>query len=85
MDDTIRLSLETLKINNPVICVEAARRNVQELNYVKKFIDLEKSNNSTIIEVHNRPSYIQILSNEVIWRCKIWLILNLLKKELKQI
>ena len=37
----------------------------QTKNYVKKFIDLEKSNNSTIIEVHNRPSYIQILSKEI--------------------
>ena len=32
----------------------------QTKNYVKKFIDLEKKNDSTIIEVHNRPSYIQI-------------------------
>ncbi len=37
----------------------------QTRNYVKKFIDLEKKNDSTIIEVHNRPSYIQILSNEI--------------------
>ncbi len=36
----------------------------QTKNYVKKFIDLEKINNSTIIEIHNRPSYIQILSRE---------------------
>ena len=36
----------------------------QTKNYVKKFIDLEKINNSTIIEIHNRPSYIQILSKE---------------------
>ena len=34
----------------------------QTKNYVKKFIDLEKKNDSTIIEIHNRPSYIQILS-----------------------
>ena len=37
----------------------------QTKNYVKKFIDLEKKNDSTIIEVHNRPSYIQILSKEI--------------------
>ncbi len=37
----------------------------QTKNYVKKFIDLEKKNDSTIIEVHNRPSYIQILSREI--------------------
>ena len=30
--------------------------------YVKKFINLEKHNNSSIIEIHNRPSYVQILS-----------------------
>ncbi len=37
----------------------------QTRNYVKKFIELEKKNDSTIIEVHNRPSYIHILSNEI--------------------
>ena len=37
----------------------------QTKNYVKKFIDIEKKNDSTIIEVHNRPSYIQILSQEI--------------------
>ena len=36
----------------------------QTKNYVKKFTDLERINNSTIIEIHNRPSYIQILSKE---------------------
>jgi len=33
--------------------------------YVKKFIDLELTNNSTIVEVHNRPSYIKILSTKL--------------------
>ena len=33
--------------------------------YVNKFIDLELTNNSTIVEVHNRPSYIQILSTKL--------------------
>ncbi len=37
----------------------------QTKNYVKKFIDIEKKNNSSIIEVHNRPSYIKILSKEI--------------------
>ena len=37
----------------------------QTKNYVKKFIQLEKKNDSTIIEIHNRPSYIQILSKEI--------------------
>ncbi len=36
----------------------------QTKNYVKKFIDLERRNDSTILEIHNRPSYIQILSKE---------------------
>ena len=33
----------------------------QTKNYVNKFIELEKKNNSAIIEVHNRPSYIHII------------------------
>ena len=37
----------------------------QTRNYVKKFIDLEKKNDSTIIEIHNRPSYIKILSKQI--------------------
>ena len=37
----------------------------QTKNYVKKLINLEKRNNSTIIEIHNRPSYIQILTKEI--------------------
>ena len=34
--------------------------------YVKKFIDLEKENKSSIIEIHNRPSYVKILSSKFI-------------------
>ena len=33
--------------------------------YVKKFIDLEKKTNSSIIEVHNRPSYVHILNSKI--------------------
>ena len=33
--------------------------------YVKKFIKLEKRFKSSIIEVHNRPSYVHILNNEL--------------------
>jgi len=33
--------------------------------YVKKFIKLEKIFKSSIIEVHNRPSYVHILNNEL--------------------
>ena len=37
----------------------------QTKNYVNKFIELEKKNNSAIIEVHNRPSYIHIINEKV--------------------
>ncbi len=36
----------------------------QTKSYVKKFIKLEKKNNSSIIEIHNRPSYVKILLSE---------------------
>ena len=36
----------------------------QTKDYVKKFIKLEKINKSSIIEIHNRPTYVRILSNE---------------------
>ena len=36
----------------------------QTKNYVDKFINLEKKINSSIIEVHNRPSYIHILNKK---------------------
>ena len=36
----------------------------QTKNYVNKFIELEKKNNSSIIEVHNRPSYIHIINSK---------------------
>ncbi len=37
----------------------------QTKKYVQKFIDLEKINYSSIIEIHNRPSYVKILSSEL--------------------
>ena len=37
----------------------------QTKNYVNKFIQLEKKNNSSIVEVHNRPSYIHILNKNL--------------------
>ncbi len=37
----------------------------QTKNYVEKFINLEKKNNSSIIEVHNRPNYLKILSSRL--------------------
>ena len=36
----------------------------QTKNYVDKFINLEKKINSSIVEVHNRPSYIHILNKK---------------------
>ncbi len=36
----------------------------QTKDYVNKFISLEKKKESTIIEIHNRPTYIKILSSE---------------------
>jgi glycosyltransferase involved in cell wall biosynthesis len=39
--------------------------NSQTKNYVKDFIKLEKENNSSIIEVHNRPSYINIINSNI--------------------
>ena len=35
----------------------------QTINYIKKFSELEKKSQSDIIEVHNRPLYIQLLSS----------------------
>jgi glycosyltransferase involved in cell wall biosynthesis len=37
----------------------------QTKNYVNKFISLEKKIDSSIIEVHNRPSYIHILNSNI--------------------
>ena len=37
----------------------------QTKNYVEKFIILEKKRNSSIIEIHNRPTYVKILSSEL--------------------
>ena len=38
----------------------------QTKNYVNRFINLEKKNDSSIIEVHNRPSYIHIINSKSI-------------------
>ena len=37
----------------------------QTRKYVEKFIDLEKKNKSSIIEIHNRPSYVKILDSNI--------------------
>ena len=47
--EVIEGSIETLKINSPIICVEAARRNVEELNYVKKFLKILEELNYKIV------------------------------------
>jgi len=44
-----------------------SRKNIlssQTKDYVKKFINLEKQKESEIIEIHNRPTYVKILSSE---------------------
>ena len=37
----------------------------QTKSYVEKFISLEKGNKSSIIEIHNRPSYVNILTSKI--------------------
>ena len=37
----------------------------QTKNYVNKFIKIEKEKNSSIIEIHNRPSYVKIISSQI--------------------
>ncbi len=37
----------------------------QNKEYVKKFIEIEKKNNSQIIELHNRPIYLKYLVNDL--------------------
>ena len=39
--------------------------NSQTKSYVNDFIKIEKNNNSSIIEVHNRPSYIHIIDEKI--------------------
>ena len=38
--EVIEGALDTLVKNNPVLCIEAARRNEEELTYVKKIVKL---------------------------------------------
>ncbi len=37
----------------------------QTKTYVNKFINIEKKNNSSIIEIHNRPSYVKIIETKL--------------------
>jgi glycosyltransferase involved in cell wall biosynthesis len=52
-----------LKYTN--INTKKALFNSQTKNYVEDFIKLEKKDNSSIIEVHNRPSYMHIINNSI--------------------
>ena len=49
------------------INIETKKKLFQSLNkeYVNKFIQIEKKQNSNIIELHNRPIYLKYLVNEL--------------------
>lgn len=47
--EVIEGSILTLKNNNPVLCIEAARRNEEELSYVKKFVKILENLNYKIL------------------------------------
>ena len=58
-----------LKKNFPIRYKNISLLNIpltsQTKNYVNKFIKLERKNNSSIIEIHNRPSYVKIISTQL--------------------
>mgnify|MGYP003687688655 FL=1 len=37
----------------------------QTKDYVSKFIEIEKKINSSIIEIHNRPSYVHLINSKI--------------------
>ena len=47
--EVIEGSINTLKKNNPVLCIEATRRNEEELTYVKKFVRILENLNFKIV------------------------------------
>tara|TARA_Y100000591_G_scaffold328094_1_gene353828 strand:+ start:282 stop:2411 length:2130 start_codon:yes stop_codon:yes gene_type:complete len=55
------------KFRNRYINIETAKKFLQSQNkdYVNKFIQIEKKENSKIIELHNRPIYLKYLVNEL--------------------
>ena len=55
------------KFDNKYINIETKKKIFQSQNkdYVNKFIEIEKKNNSNIIELHNRPIYLKYLVNEL--------------------
>ncbi len=53
----------SIKYNN--ILLKNTLLTSQTNNYVNKFIKLEINNKSSIIEIHNRPSYVRIISSKI--------------------
>ncbi len=55
------------KLKNKYINIETKKKLFQSQNkdYVNKFIEIEKNENSNIIELHNRPIYLKYLVNEL--------------------
>ena len=47
--EVIEGSIVTLKNNNPVLCIESARRNEEELTYVKKFVKILENLNFKVV------------------------------------
>ena len=47
--EVIEGAVKTLKNNSPVLCIECARRNEDEINYVKKIISLLNKLNFKIV------------------------------------
>ena len=47
--EVIEGAINTLKNNNPVLCIEAARRNEEELAYVRKFVKILEDLNYKIV------------------------------------
>ena len=55
--EVIEGSINTLKSNNPILCIEAARRNEEELSYVKKFMTILENLNYKIIGKHKKELF----------------------------
>ena len=53
----------SIKYNN--ILLKNSLLTSQTNNYVNKFIKLEINNKSSIIEIHNRPSYVKLISSKL--------------------
>ena len=55
------------KFKNKYVNIETAKNFFSSSNkeYVKKFITIEKKNKSDLIEIHNRPIYLNYLVNSL--------------------